>query len=126
MGVIKILKIFLASGAALFATVQIVPGISYHGDYRVLLAAALVFAFLNSIVKPILSFVTFPLNFLTLGLVSAFLNIAIFYAITYLVPSFTFSAASVAGFGLTTGWVIVVGAVVAAIFLGLFEKILNV
>jgi putative membrane protein len=126
MDVIKILKVFLASAVALFATVQVVPGISYQGDFRILLAAALVFALMHSIVKPILNFITFPLNFLTLGLVSALLNIVIFYAITYLVPSFTFSAASLAGFALGTGGVIVVGAVVAAVFLGLFEKILNV
>jgi len=126
MDVFTILKVFLASAAALFATVQVIPGISYQGDFRILLAAALVFAFLHSIVKPILNFITMPLNFLTLGLVSAVLNVAIFYAITYLVPSFTFSAATLAGFALGSVGVIIVGAVAAAIFLGLFEKILNV
>ena len=123
---IKILKVFLASATALLVTAQIISGISYQNDFRVLLAAALVFAFLHSIVKPILNFITMPLNFLTLGLVSAVLNVAIFYAITYLVPSFTFSASSLAGFALGETGVIIAGAVVAAVFLGLFEKILNV
>ncbi|MEX2053921.1 MAG: phage holin family protein [Patescibacteria group bacterium] len=126
MLVFTILKVFLASIAALFATVQIIPGISYQGDLRILAAAALVFAFLHSIVKPILNFITTPLNFLTLGLVSAGLNVVIFYALTYLVPSFTFSAATLAGFALGPVGVIVAGAVAAAILLGLFEKILNV
>lgn len=115
----------MASIAALFATVKIIPGISYQGDFRILLAAALVFAFLHSVVKPILNFITMPLNFLTLGLVSAVLNVGVFYAITYLVPAFTFSAATLAGFALSPVMVIIVGAVAAAIFLGLFEKILN-
>ena len=126
MGVIKILKVFLASAAALFATVQVIPGISYQNDFRILLAAALVFAFLHSIVKPILNFVTLPLNFITLGLISSLLNLVIFYALAYLVPSFTFSAATLAGFALGTEGVIIAGAIVAAVFLGLFEKILNV
>ncbi|MEX1068262.1 MAG: phage holin family protein, partial [Patescibacteria group bacterium] len=60
MLVFTILKVFLASIAALFATVQIIPGISYQGDLRILAAAALVFAFLHSIVKPILNFITTP------------------------------------------------------------------
>jgi uncharacterized membrane protein YvlD (DUF360 family) len=77
-------------------------------------------------VKPILNFVTLPLNFITLGLISSLLNLVIFYALAYLVPSFTFSAATLAGFALGTEGVIIAGAIVAAVFLGLFEKILNV
>jgi len=126
VGVIKILKVFLAAGAALFATAQVVPGISYQDDFRVLLAAALIFAVLHSVVKPILNFFTLPLNFLTLGLVSTGINIGIFYAVNYLVTAFTLAPFSWGGYAFGIGGTVVAGAVVATIFLGLFEKILNV
>lgn len=126
MGVFKILKVFLASGAALFATAQLVPGISYQGDFRVLLAGALLFAVLHAVVKPILNLLTLPLNFLTLGLFSTGINIGIFYAVNYLVPAFTFSSLSWGGYTFGVVGTVVAGALVAAILLGLFEKILNV
>lgn len=126
MGVFKILKVFFAAGVALFVTAQLVPGISYQGDFRVLLAAALIFAVLHAVVKPIISFLTLPLNFLTLGLMSTVINIGIFYAINYLVPSFTLSSLAWGGYTLGVAGTVVVGALVAAILLGLFEKILNV
>lgn len=122
----KILKVFLAAGLALFATAQLVPGVSYHGDFRVLLAAALVFAVLHAVVKPIVNLLTLPLNFLTLGLMSTVVNIGIFYLVNYLVPSFTFSSLAWGGYTFGVLGTVVVGALVAAILLGLFEKILNV
>lgn len=123
---LKILKIFLASGAALFAIAKVIPGISYQDDLRVLLAAAVVFAVLHSVVKPILNFFTLPLNFLTLGLISAVINVGLFYAVSYIVPAFVFSPFELAGFSFSTFGTVVVGAVVVSIFLGVFESLLNV
>jgi len=123
--VLKVLKVFLASVAALFAVAKIVPGISYQGDLRVLLAASLVFAGLHSIAKPILSLVTAPLNFLTLGLVSAVINFGLFYAVSYLVPAFVLSPFEFAGIPFSSLGTAIIGSVVVSIFLGLLEGLLN-
>ncbi len=122
----KVLKTLLASVAALFAVTQLISGISYQNDLRVLLSAALIFAVLRVVVKPILDFFTLPLNFLTLGLVSAVINVGLFYAISYVIPAFTFGPFEFAGFSFGTLETVVIGSVLVSILLGLFEKILDV
>ncbi len=92
-----LLRNIVASGVALFAVTWLIPGISYGSDVRVLVAAALVFALFQTIVKPILGFIAAPVNFLTLGLVSVLINIGLFYAVSYLVPAFSFSSFEFAG-----------------------------
>ncbi len=121
----KVLKIFLASVAALFAVAKVIPGISYQSDLRVLLSAALVFAVLHSVIKPILNFFALPFNFLTLVLVSAVINVGLFYAVSYLVPAFVFSPFEFAGFSFSTLGTVIVGAVIVSIFLGVFESFLD-
>lgn len=121
----KVLKIFLASVAALFVVAKVVPGISYQNNLQVLLSAALVFAVLHSVVNPILNFFTLPLNFLTLGLVSAVINVGLFYAVSYLVPSFIFSPFEFAGFSFSALGTVIIGAVVVSILLGVFESLLD-
>ena len=83
--------------AALFLAAFIIPGISYQGDTRVLLSAALVFALFQLLLKPVLNLIAAPLNFLTLGFISFIINIGLFYGISYIVPSFTFSGFYFAG-----------------------------
>jgi protein translocase SecG subunit len=96
--VFTLLRNIIASAVALFAVAWFIPGISYGADARVLIAAALVFALFQTIVKPILGFIAAPINFLTLGLVSMFINVGLFYAVSYLVPAFSFSSFEFAGF----------------------------
>lgn len=93
-----LLRNIIASTVAVFVVGWLIPGISYGGDARVLLSAALVFALFQTIVKPILNFITLPINFLTLGLVSLVITVGLFYAISYIVPAFSFSAFQFAGF----------------------------
>jgi putative membrane protein len=51
-----------------------VPGISVHGGFGTLLLVALVFGFVNALVRPILSLLSCPLIVLTLGLFTLILN----------------------------------------------------
>jgi putative membrane protein len=53
---------------------QLVPGISFRGEWPFLLAVSLVFGALNVIVRPILKFLTFPFLIVTLGLFTFVLN----------------------------------------------------
>jgi putative membrane protein len=49
---------------------------------------ALVMSILNTFVRPILSFISLPITFLTLGLFSLVISIAIVYLCDYLVDGF--------------------------------------
>jgi putative membrane protein len=64
----------LVTAAALWVSVRLVPGIHYAGSWVGLLGVALVFGFLNAIIRPILFVLTCPLMVLTLGLFVFVLN----------------------------------------------------
>ena len=58
----------LINAAALWAATRLVSGISFDGDWRLLLVVALVFGVLNAAVRPVLILLTLPLFIVTLGL----------------------------------------------------------
>jgi putative membrane protein len=64
----------LINAAALWAAVQLVSGISFTGDWRLLFVVAIVFGTLNVLVRPILKLLTLPFLILTLGLFTFVLN----------------------------------------------------
>lgn len=64
----------LINAAALWAATRLVSGISFDGDWRLLLVVALVFGVLNVAVRPILILLTLPLFIVTLGLFTFVLN----------------------------------------------------
>jgi putative membrane protein len=64
----------LINAAALWATARFVNGISYSGSWPGLLGLALVFGTVNTFIKPILSFFSFPITILTLGLFTLVIN----------------------------------------------------
>lgn len=64
----------LVTAAALWAAVELVPGIRYGGEWPGLLAVALIFGVVNAFVRPVLYFLTCPLIALTLGLFIFVLN----------------------------------------------------
>lgn len=71
----------LVTGLALWVTALILPGMHLGDDSATLLtqvltigAIALILALINTIVKPLLSFLAFPLTCLTLGLFQLVIN----------------------------------------------------
>jgi putative membrane protein len=64
----------VATAAALWVAVAIVPGIDFAGPWVELLAVALVFGLVNAVVRPILVHLACPLIVLTLGLFMLVLN----------------------------------------------------
>lgn len=62
------------NAAALWTAVQIVPGVSYSGDWRLLLVVALIFGALNAALKPLLIILTLPFLVITLGLFTFVVN----------------------------------------------------
>ncbi len=66
----------LIAALALYAAVQLVPGIHYDGDWTTLAGMALVFGLVNALVRPLLTVLSCPLIILTLGLFTLVINAA--------------------------------------------------
>ncbi len=62
------------NAAALYAATRFVDGITYTGPAAGLLGVALVFAVVNTFIKPVVTFFSFPVIFLTLGLFTLVVN----------------------------------------------------
>lgn len=76
---------WLSNGLALVATVQLLPGI-WVTEWHAYWLGALVLGLLNAFVRPVLLFLTLPLNIVTLGLFTILLNAAIFFSVGYIIP----------------------------------------
>ncbi len=63
--------------AAVWLTVQIVPGLEFTGDFWALLLVALLLGVANGIVIPILKLFALPVRILTLGLATLVINVAV-------------------------------------------------
>ena len=70
----KFLMRIVITAIALWAATRLVSGITFHGNWLGLAGVALVFGVLNSFVRPILTFLSFPLLIVTLGLFTFVLN----------------------------------------------------
>ena len=68
------------NAAALWVAVQVLPGsllsFKFGSDWWKLLVVALIFALINSYIRPIVKALSFPITILTLGLVSFVINAA--------------------------------------------------
>lgn len=99
----SLLRETLTNAFSLFILTQILSGIKVGGGYETYLLAGLVLSILYKVLKPILSLISLPLNILTLGATSFFINILIFYISTSIIPNvsinpFIFQGANFAGF----------------------------
>jgi putative membrane protein len=106
----KFLMRILITAIALWAATRLVSGITYHGNWLGLAGVALVFGLLNSIVRPILTFLAFPLLIVTLGLFTFVLNAVMLMLTSALSSSLGFDF-HVAGFWAALWGAIVVGIV---------------
>ncbi len=66
----------VVNAVAIWAAVEVLPELEFTGDLWKLLAVALVLAVVNALLRPIVSFGTKPINFLTLGLFTFVVNAA--------------------------------------------------
>ena len=68
----------LINAAALWVAVQVVPQVDFEfgNDWWKLGAVALIFALVNSYIKPIVKALSFPISMMTLGLVAFVINAA--------------------------------------------------
>jgi putative membrane protein len=100
----------LVTGIAVFLAITIVPGIDAH-TFSAGLAAVLMLTFLNTLLRPILYLLSFPLIILSFGLFTVIVNALLLQSTAYLVKGF-----EVAGF-----WASVWG----ALLISLVSTLLN-
>lgn len=71
----------LVNAAALWVALQVLPAnllsFDYGNDWWKLLAVAVIFALVNSYIRPIVKALAFPISILTLGLVAFVINAAL-------------------------------------------------
>lgn len=92
-----------------YAMPEFIPGISVDGG-RAAIIAALMFAFINFAIKPILRVITLPLNILSLGLFGLFINVLLFWFVASIINGFNvinFTAALLGALALTVAnWIL--------------------
>lgn len=64
----------LVNAVALWCAARFINGISYAGSWQGLVALSLVFGIVNAFIRPVLSFFSFPIQIVTLGLFTLVLN----------------------------------------------------
>ena len=70
----RLLARLLINAFALWCAATFVVGIHYAGSWQGLLGLALVFGFVNTFIRPVLSLLSFPIQLITLGLFTLVLN----------------------------------------------------
>jgi putative membrane protein len=108
----------VVTAIALWAATRLVSGITFHGNWLGLAGVALVFGVLNAIVRPVLTFLAFPLLIVTLGLFTLVLN-AVMLMLTSALSSKLGIDFHVAGF-----WAAFWGAIVVSIVSFLISMLL--
>jgi putative membrane protein len=75
----------IVNGLALFAAVQLVPGmkLDWQESPLTLLAVAAVFAIINTFLRPIVNLLALPARLLTLGLAGIVINVAMLLLVAY-------------------------------------------
>lgn len=100
----KLILKWLINAAALYAAVQLIPGIEAEGTGAILIAAVVI-GLINATLKPLAVLLTLPLTVVTLGLFYLVVNGAMLYLAAALTPGLRLS-----GFGSA-----VLGAIVVSI-----------
>jgi putative membrane protein len=105
---------WLIYGLSLVVVAKIIPGIQMD-SWQTMAIAALVLGLLNAFLRPVLILFTLPINILTLGIFTLFINASLFSLASWLVKGFY-----VAGF-----WNAFFGALAFSITSGLLSVLFN-
>jgi uncharacterized membrane protein YvlD (DUF360 family) len=90
--VARFVAVAFIEALSLLAIAWLIPGIRFdtaeYGALTVAMAAALVLAFLNGLVRPFLVLLTLPFNALTLGLPTLLINAGMLLLVSWFLPAF--------------------------------------
>lgn len=88
----KFLLRWLVNFLGLWTAATLLTGIQYSEHIRVLVWAALIFSFVNALLKPLILVLSLPAIILTLGLFTLVINAAMLYVVTLLYHKFTITS----------------------------------
>lgn len=91
-----LIKPFIVTAITIFIMAWVLPTVSYQ-SLTTLIIASIVLTLLQKVVRPILGILFLPINFVTLGMFSLVLNVAMIWLATYLVPGFEIKSMTLAG-----------------------------
>lgn len=108
-----LLLVWILNAVSLLVVAYLLPGIIV-ASFGSAMIAALVLGLLNTIVKPILMFLTLPITIVTLGLFLIVINALVFW----------FAGSILKGFEVDGFWWALIGAIVYSIVSSLFARLL--
>ncbi len=76
------------NAVVLGVTGWLLGGVTFHGSTGTVIIAAAVFGILNTILKPVLKLITFPLALVTLGIAWFFVSLFMLWLTVVIVPKF--------------------------------------
>jgi len=79
----------LVTGGVIFGIAFLLPDLIEVTGVRAAVAAALLLALVNALIRPVVLVLTLPLNFMTLGLFTLVVNASMLYITAYWVDGFT-------------------------------------
>jgi putative membrane protein len=125
--VVDLIVKVLINAAALFVAVQLVPQIDFKfgNDWWKLLVVALIFALVNSYIKPIVKALSFPISMLTLGLVAFVINAAMLLLVAVVSDSLKLGF-QVGGFPPKLDADAIIGALLGAIVISVVSTIASI
>ncbi|BBZ77603.1 membrane protein [Mycolicibacterium anyangense] len=110
------------TGLALWVVTLIVPGITFVGGdtslqrVGIVLVVAVIFGFVNAIIKPIVQFVSIPLYILTLGLIHIVINALMLWITAWITENTTHWGLQIDQFWWTAVWAAIVLSIVGWLF----------
>ncbi len=90
MRLLKLIISWIINATALVIVSKLIPGI-YVRDFSVALIAGMIFPLFNVSLKPFIVLVTLPLNLLSLGVFTLFINGFLFYLVSKIIGGFAIS-----------------------------------
>ncbi len=84
----EILISWIILSVAVYITAYVIPGVAVAGIFATILTAMFI-GIVNAVLRPILIFLTLPVNILTLGLFTFVINALLIMLVAAIVPGFT-------------------------------------
>ena len=81
----------LSNALAILLAAYLIDGISFSGDWTVLIIAGLILGLINFFVKPILKLISAPIILLSLGTFTVIINMVLLSLVDWMVPELSFS-----------------------------------
>jgi len=96
MGTMKHLsRVFLFNVFGLWLTTQLLPTITIIGSWQMIMIAGLVLSVIMFIVRPMLKILFIPINLITFGLLSWFVDVIVLFLLTVITPQVQISAGTI-------------------------------